>query len=226
LTIARLLLGVHLSCALGAAVAFWVAARAFKGGPVHRTAGEWFRWLIYTAAATGAVLAFGADRATMWLVLYVLLIIVAPLHHGLAVVRAGPVPARVRSRAHAWLNIAAMIASAALLGGVVAWQQWLALAIVPAGFVIGLRNLSYAGRVTVAHPDEWEREHLTSMLTAGIMVHTALLVFGTSKTLGLELTGLPALLPWIAPAAIGLPLIAWLRSRRQSRDFLEEVDKT
>jgi hypothetical protein len=225
LTIARLLLGVHLSCALGAAVAFWVAARAFKGGPVHRAAGEWFRWLIYTAAATGGVLAFAADRETMWLVLYVLLIIVAPTHHGLAVVRAGPVPARVRSRVHAWLNVTSIVASAGFLGVVVAWQQWLALTLVPAGFVIGLRNLSYAGRLTVAHPDEWEREHLTSMLTAGITVHTALLVFGTSTTLGLELTGALAMLPWIAPAAIGLPVIAWLRTRRLSPDFLEEVDK-
>jgi hypothetical protein len=225
LTIARLLLALHLSCAFGGTAAFWVAASSFKGGPVHRAAGDWFSRFMYAAAATGGVLAFRADRLTTWLVLYVLLVIVTPTQHALAVIRAGPVPARLRSRWHAALNLASMVGSAALLAVVVAWEHWIALPVVPAGFIIGLRNLGYAARRS-ARPDEWEREHLTSTLTAGIAVHTALLVFGTNRSLDLELTGAVALLPWIGPAAIGLPVIAWLRSRRTSRIFLEEVDKT
>jgi hypothetical protein len=216
-------LGVHLLCAIGSSVAFWVAACAFKGGPIHRSAGEWFRWLVYAAAAAGAALALGADRSTAWIALYVLLIIVAPTQHGLAVVRAGPIPARVRSPVHAVLNVTSMIATPALLAAVIVWEQWIALTIVPAGFVIGVRNMGYAG-LTAARPDAWEREHLTSTITAGITIHTALFVFGTSRTLGLELDGALALVPWIAPAATGLPIILWLRARRLSRDFLEEVD--
>ena len=87
--------------------------------------GRAFSLAIYATAVTGGMLAIAgllapgwghradttlaaarhAEWQTMWLVLYVLLIIVGPVQHGLAVVAAGPNPARVRSRAHAGVNI-------------------------------------------------------------------------------------------------------------------------
>jgi hypothetical protein len=233
------LLRIHLLAALTATIAFWVAGLAPKGGRSHRSAGKLFSRLIYAAAVTGGVLAVtelaaptlvhpidpavSADivasstrtnRQTMWLVLYVLLIIVAPVQHGLAAVSAGPTPARVRSRSHAALNIASMLGTLLILGASVVWQQWLFLIVMPIGFAVGLRNLNYASRSS-ATPREWEREHLTSLLTAGITLHTAFFVFGTSRTLGWQLHGISALLPWTIPALIGLPLILWLRARRR-----------
>ena len=97
------------------------------------------------------------------------------------------------------------------------WQRPLYFLLVPAGFVVGLRNLSYAGRPR-ATPAEWEREHLTSQLTAGISLHTALYVFGTSRTLGWSVQGWSALLPWVMPAVAGLTAIVWLRRARRPRD--------
>ena len=82
--------------------------------------------------------------------------------------------------------------------------------IVPIGLIVGLRNMHYASR-TSATPDEYRREHLTSLLTAGITLHTAFLVFGSSRSLGLHLPGMLQLLPWVLPALVGLPVIAWLR---------------
>jgi hypothetical protein len=38
-----------------------------------------------------------------------------------------------------------------------------------------------------------------------------LLVFGTARTLGWQLQGWHVWLPWILPAAIGLPILLWLR---------------
>ncbi len=162
---------MHLACALGATAAFWVAGFSFKGGPRHRSAGEWFRRLIYAAAFTGGVLALAgiavpawghpmqpgqtadawadalqAHRQTMWVVLYVLLIIVAPAQHGIAVVAAGPSPARVRSRLHATLNLSCLAGTVLLLAASVTWQRWIFLTLAPIGFTIGLRNLSYASR--------------------------------------------------------------------------------
>jgi hypothetical protein len=234
----RALLSVHLACAFGATVAFWVAGVSFKGGPLHRAAGEWFRRLIYAAAFTGGALALAgivvpawghpmqpgqtsdvwaetlrAHRQTMWVVLYVLLIIVAPAQHGVAVVAAGPTPARVRSRLHAALNLSCLAGTVLLLAASVVWQRWIFLTLAPIGFAIGLRNVSYASRASATSID-WEREHLTSLVTAGVTMHTALLVFGTSRTLGLVLTGPAGLLPWVLPAVIGLPIVLWLRARR------------
>lgn len=234
------LLRVHLMCALGAMALFWIAAVTSKGGRRHRAAGRWFSRLIYAAAVTGGLLAViqliapslvrPADptlaaevvaaarqqtRQTMWLVLYVLLLIVTPVQHGLAVVAAGPAPPRMRSRPHATLSLLSMIGSVLLLPAAVMWQQPFYLALVPIGFIVGLRNLSYAARPQ-ATPVEWEREHLTSLITAGIGLHTTFLVFGTSRTLGWRLEGWSGWLPWIGPAVVGVPVILWLRSRRRA----------
>ena len=219
-------------------MAFWVAAFSVKGGPFHRLAGTWFLRLIYAAAFTGGALALSgiafptwghprqpgqtaeawaalldAHRQTMWVVLYVLLIILAPAQHGVAVVGAGPVPARVRSRLHATLNLMCLAGTVLLLAACVVWQRGIFVTLVPIGFAIGLRNMSYASRRS-ATPRDWEREHLTSLITAGVTVHTALVVFGASRTLGLAFTGPSELLLWILPTAIGLPIAWWIRSTR------------
>lgn len=234
----RLLLSVHLACALAATAAFWFSAFSRKGGPFHRASGVWFQRLIYAAAVTGGVLALvgiaapawshpiepgetpdrWADalrthRQTMWVVLYLLLIIVAPTHHGLAVVAAGPVPARIRSRLHATLNLLCLFSTMLLLVAAVVWQRGTFLVVAPIGFAIGLRNMSYASRSSATSID-WEREHLTSLLTAGVTTHTALLVFGVTRTAGLAPSVSSELLLWVLPALVGAPAIVWLRSRR------------
>lgn len=227
------LLAFHLTCAFLAIALFWVAAAALKGGRPHRRAGAWFSRAVYVTAATGAAMAVAgllapdwshplatvdpaarqAGRQTMWLVLYVLLIVVAPVQHGLAVVAASTQPARVRSRTHAALNIASMVGSLALLSATVIWQRWIFLIVMPVGFIVGLRNMAYASLQT-ATPRAQRQEHLTSLVTAGITLHTALFVFGTSRTLGWEMTGLTQLWPWTLPALVGLPAIVYLRTRR------------
>jgi hypothetical protein len=234
----RLLLSVHLACALAATTAFWLSAFSSKGGPVHRAAGTWFRRFIYGAATTGGVLAiagivapawghpqgpeltaeqlanaFAQHRQTMWVVLYLLLLIVAPAHHGTAVIAAGPAPARLRSRLHATLNLSCLAGAVVLLAACVVWQRWIYLILAPVGFVVGVRNMSYASRAS-ATPSEWEREHLTSLITAGMTVHTALIVFGVTRTLGVDLSTPGEVLLWLLPAFVGAPAIVWLRSRR------------
>jgi hypothetical protein len=232
------LLSVHVACALGATVAFWSAAFSGKGGPFHRASGAWFQRLIYAAACTGGALALAgivapawghpigpgqtpehwadalrAHRQMMWVVLYLLLIIVTPAQHGLAVVAAGPVPARIRSRLHATLNLSCLAGTVLLLAASVVWQRATFLTVAPIGFAIGLRNMSYASR-TAATSRQWEREHLTSLLTAGAVMHTALLVFGVTRTFEVA-PSLPAELAlWVLPALVAAPAIVWLRSRR------------
>lgn len=211
------LLRLHLACAFAATLTFWVAAVSAKGGRTHRGAGRWFARFVYAAAATGGVLALAAlvsaepaTRQLMWLALYVLLIIVAPVQHGLAVVAAGPQPRRLRTWPHASLSLLAMLGSVLLLPALVIWQHPTWLVVAPIGFLIGLRQLAYAARAS-ATPAEWRREHLTSQLTSGITLHTTLLVFGTLRSLQWSLEGWQAWVPWLLPALIGVPLILWLR---------------
>jgi hypothetical protein len=242
------LLRLHLTCAFGATAVFWIAAASRKGGARHRAAGRWFARLICAAAILGGALAIaqlvspqmvrpaeyvgttGADAAAevartrqmMWLILYVLVIIVAPVQHGLAVIRAGPLPVRVRSRLHAGLSLAGLAGTVLLIPAAIAWQQWTFLVVAPVGFIVGVRNLSYASRPFAA-PSEWQREHLTSLLTAGITLHTAFVVLGLSRLLGVTTSGWMQVVPWALPALIGLPVLAWIRPRWTSAKAVQSA---
>lgn len=58
----------------------------------------------------------------------------------------------------------------------------------------------------------WFCKHLECMLGTGIAFYTAFLVFGASRWLehmGINLPGAWAILPWILPSLVGLPLISW-----------------
>jgi hypothetical protein len=216
------LVAVPLILAAGAIVTFWVAAAAEKGGGFHRSAGRWFSRLIYAAAATGSAFALAqlaasvsgaavtSNRHLTWLVLSLLVVIVAPVQHGVAVIAAGSAPARVRSRGHLLLNLAAVVGAVPLFAAAIVWHAWPFLLVVPAGFVVGLRNMHYAGRAS-ATGGEWEQEHLTSLITAGIALHTACLGLASTVWPNLIGPGLWRLGPWMAPALIGLPAIWWLR---------------
>jgi hypothetical protein len=57
------------------------------------------------------------------------------------------------------------------------------------------------------------------MITAGISLHTVMLVFAVSRTMGMTLHGWVALAPWTVPALIGVPTIFIVRSRWCPRTF-------
>lgn len=205
--------------ACAATACFWPAVLAGKGGRLHCSAGRLFAQCVYAtawaglAAALAGMVATAETRQTMWPVFYVVLVLVAPVQHGLAVVRAGASPAAVRSRRHAWLNLLAMAGGVLLLAVAVYAQRWIVLVLTPLGFAIGLRNMSYAGRAA-ATPGECEAEHLTSMITAGSVLHTMLLVWISHGAVFVPRhVGEPLL--WIAPAVVGFSAIAWLRARRR-----------
>jgi hypothetical protein len=227
------LLALHLAAAFAALAAFWTAAASFKGGARHRRAGRWFAWLIYTAAALGATLAVvGVVRPSLLsvsdpqhvergrqlsvLILYLLLVIIAPVQHGIRVVGAGAAPGRVRSLPHLVVNTLLLLGAFAMLAAGVVWRGWPFVFAAPAGFAIGLRNLNFANR-TQAAPLDWEREHLTSLITAGIAIHTAFLALTSARWPALLGSGALNLIPWLGPTAVGLPMIVWLRSTRQVR---------
>ena len=62
----------------------------------------------------------------------------------------------------------------------------------------------------------WMYEHLGAMLGSGIAFHTAFAVFGMNRLFEINLGGWFAIVPWILPAAIGIPAITiWTRHYRR-----------
>lgn len=217
----RLALGAHLACAFGAAALFWVPLFAAKGGALHIKAGRLYCRLIYLTALTGAPLAVlmlvaarePAAAHTAAFLGYLLTILVMPVYHGVRVVRARDGRARVGSPLHTALALSGIAGGLLLGAAAIAWREWPFVLMSPVGPVLGVRALLYARGGRSAG---WRVEHIIFMVMSGIAVHTAMLVFGTTRTLEMTFTGAAAYLPWLLPTVIGLPLLV-LRLRQERR---------
>ena len=209
----RLVLGAHLACAFGATALFWVPVFAAKGGRLHVRAGRLYARLIYATALTGAPLALlllvsapdPATTRTAAFLAYLVTILVQPVFHGVRVARARAGGA-VGSPLHTALSLAAMAAGLAIGAAAIAWREWPFLLVSPIGPVMGLRALLYSSRLSFPR---WREEHIVAMAVSGIAVHTAMLVFGTTRTLHMTFTGAAAYVPWLLPAVLGVPLLLW-----------------
>ena len=63
---------------------------------------------------------------------------------------------------------------------------------------------------------QWWYEHMDQMLSCGIAYHTAFVIFGATRLLGIEEQTIWTVIPWVIPAAIGMPAIYfWTRYYRK-----------
>ena len=225
---------IHIVVGFVGLAAFWVPVVARKGGPAHRAAGKVFRYsaMIVVAAAGLAVVlhslralseghSVSADPAG-WSFLvflgYLALVTGGILSHGFGVLREKRDLTELNTpyrRAIAWAMIGASIF-------IVAWALYwqppnaiLLYALSPVGIGNGLGIMAVLdGRR--AGPGQWKLEHLNALLGCGIAFHTAFAVFGMSRFLPVQLPGAWQVLPWILPAAIGIPAsIIWTRYYRR-----------
>jgi hypothetical protein len=220
-----------IACAIAATATFWAAAILRKGSRLHIGAGRWFARIVHATAATAAPLAVIAlvwpslvsgsaapalVRHLIWLGAYLLFIIVTAVQHGVAAVAAGPLPMTMRSHRHAALNTGAIVSTVLVFPVAIIWQAWMLLFVTPVGFIVGLRNMLYASRPP-ATPQQWQREHLTSLITAGMTLHAALVVL--VLLIRPDRFGTGWLWMWfVAPWAVGLLICGWLRAAWQPRE--------
>ena len=223
----------HIAFGFVGLAAFWVPLFARKGGPLHRRAGSVFRYcaVVVIAAAGLAVIihslraiigghSVSADPAGWSFLLflgYLALVTGGILSHGFGVLRqkrdltALDTPYR---RATAWSMIGA---SVFIVGWAIYWQPSNAIllyALSPIGIGNGFGILAVL-RGRRAGPGQWKLEHLNALIGCGIAFHTAFAVFGMSRFLPVQLPGAWQVLPWILPAAIGIPAsIIWTRYYR------------
>ena len=240
LTTYHLILALHVTAGLIGLAAFWTPALVRKGGAAHVQVGRVFYWCTCIIAATGTVMAalllavplavkpvppdVGVERAeavargirlTAPFLFYLVLITFAPVYHGVRVLATRRAPEQLRTPFHTALHVVTIAASA----GMIALGLWtnrpVFLALSPIGFLIGFGDLRFARR---PYPSRmaWWYEHMNSMLGGGIAFHTAFLVLGSGRLLGISLDGAWAVLPWLLPTIIGVPASAiWTRYYRR-----------
>ncbi|MDH3665050.1 MAG: hypothetical protein OEU92_34390 [Alphaproteobacteria bacterium] len=225
---------IHVIFGFAGLAAFWVPIVTRKGGVNHVRFGRIFVWSAYVVLA-GAALALGIRFVTlsgqgigpednpglyafMIFLAYLTLVTFVTVRHGMTVLRHKRDPAAVGTSINAMLAYAAIVASAALIAYaliVAPPNLILLLALSPIGLGVGTGNLRYM-RNPPASPRAWMYEHLGAMIGAGIAFHTAFAVFGSSQLFDIGLEGWLAVIPWIAPAAIGIPAtIIWTRHYRR-----------
>lgn len=247
-TIHEWLRTAHIACGFIGLAAFWLPVLARKGQALHITAGRVFVWaghvVVSTAIATALlrliwpvevarlpadvspeVVARVVEQSRVFgaFLLYLGIITLTGLHHGMAVLKARrsgrPLRTPVHSALH-WLCIGSSIVVIAL--GL--WfTQPILLALSPIGILGGLEGLRYARRVAPSRMSWWY-EHMNAMIGTGIAFHTAFFVFGARQLFGLTGEGLLAVVPWLLPTAIGVPALAvWTKHYR--RKFGELPDQ-
>jgi len=225
---------VHVVFGFAGLFAFWIPVFATKGAVNHVRFGKFFVWSAYVvlAAATLALVTrtvelFGrgigpADQPQLFAFIvflaYLTLVTFVTVRHGMAVLRHKREPAALRTQPNIVLAYSAIAASVAIIFYALILSppnKILLFALSPIGLGAGFGNLRYM-RSSSLSPREWMYEHLGAMLGSGIAFHTAFAVFGSNRLFDIGLTGWVAVIPWIAPAAIGIPAITlWTRHYRR-----------
>jgi hypothetical protein len=226
-TIAVVLWG-HIAVAFTGIAAFWVPVFARKGGSLHRFFGEVFAWCAYLVNGSALVVTVlrllqmitgtasmaedpEAGGLTVFLG-YLAIVTLACIRQAVRVIETRDDPRALRTPFHEALAMASMLGSVVVAAvALIFWSRLsiLFLLLSPVGLFWGGHVLRYM-RKPPAHPRAWLFEHMTAMLGAGVAFHTAFAVFGLGRLFGLAPQGGLWFLPWIVPAAIGVPvMVLW-----------------
>jgi hypothetical protein len=241
----KIVLALHVIAGLIGLAAFWTPAVVRKGGVTHTRVGRVFYWCTCAIAGTGLVMAallalaplavhppptaVSAERAaiiareirlTAPFLLYLVLITFTPVYHGVRVLATRRTPERLRTPFHTALHLTTIAASVGMIGLGLSTGRPVYVALSPIGFLIGFGDLGFARR-PYPSPMAWWYEHMGSMIGGGIAFHTAFLVLGAGRLLGIPLDGAWAIVPWLLPTIIGVPASGiWTRYYR--RKFRED----
>jgi hypothetical protein len=231
---------VHVTFGAIGLFAFWVPVFAKKGAVNHIRFGKAFVWSAYVVLAAAAIAlstrlvdlaqqGIGpSDKPTLFAFItflgYLTFVTFVIVRHGMKVLQSKGDPAALRTP----LNIALAYGALAAGVGIILYgfvfdppNKILLFALSPIGLGNGYGQLRYMKAVGLSRR-AWMYEHLGAMLGSGIAFHTAFAVFGASRLFDIGLTGWVSIIPWVAPAVIGIPAIT-IWTRHYQRKFGELV---
>ncbi len=210
--------------------AFWVPIVSKKGGTRHVTFGKIFLYSAYVVlGSAGISVVYRLSRSLLagvgpaqepvlfsFLLFlgYLALVTFVIVHHAIGVLRTKDNPDALATGFNIFLGRLAILASVALIVYTMIVQppvMILLYALSPIGFSAGWGIHKYLSGNRPSNR-QWLYEHLGGMLGAGIAFHTAFAVFGVAQIWDFRLEGWVAVIPWLTPAALGIPAtIVWTR---------------
>jgi hypothetical protein len=229
---------VHVVFGAVGLLAFWVPIFTKKGAVNHVRFGKIFVWSAYIVLGAAAIALATrsvsmiqqgvglAERpeliAFMVFLGYLTFVTFVIVRHGMQVLQSKPDATQIRTPLSVALSYGAIAASIGIILYALMLNpgnKILLLALSPIGIGNGYGQLRYMSRKQTS-PRAWLYEHLGAMLGSGIAFHTAFAVFGITRLFDLGFTGWVAIIPWIAPALIGIPAIT-IWTRHYQRKFGE-----
>ena len=253
-TIHDLVRALHISTGFVGLAAFWIPVFARKGGRLHVGAGRVFVWCAYVVALTAigstswALLhpsSWAGRPGTLTLVevpaseiMFVAilgflgLLLLASVEWGLRATRTRRQPDQFAGWRLRALSLAQVAAGVALFvfGVFHVFRSGGGPFLIP--MALGAFGIAgyFEDRRFLANPRPtpmaWWYKHMETMGGSGIAFHTAFLVFGGQRLFdGALMQGTWSFLPWILPAAIGIPALhIWTRYyKRKFGELPEQV---
>lgn len=228
LTVFHTLVVMHIVTGAFGLVAFWIPVFGRKGSGTHRRFGHWF---INTMLATGAIamamatLTLIAPDATHpqlrshtlfsdpqqiraifgWMMLYLAILTVNLAWQGKLALANRFHPQNNRAWHNLMSQLLLTLAAANCVWQGVSAQQWMMPGIALVGFATVGTNLWFVYKRRHAATD-YLKEHIKSLVGAGISVYTAFFAFGAVRLMP-ELALTPGL--WAIPLITGLTLIVY-----------------
>lgn len=228
------LVRIHIVAGFVGLAAFWIPVFARKGGRAHVRAGRIYTWCAYVVAVTALIVA-GGRIVTHWahgvgvgerpdlygfplFLGYLGVATLAMVRQAIRTVATRRAPETLRTPFHealAWASIAGSVIVIVFALGVWSGLSPVLLGLSPVGLFTGRNMLRLMHNPGAEHMG-WFYSHMASMLGGGIAFHTAFLVFGAQRLLEYEIAGPLRIVPWILPAAVGIPAIRiWTRYYRR-----------
>ncbi|WP_223788841.1 hypothetical protein [Marinicella meishanensis] len=209
---------------------FWVPLLSKKGSPLHRKLGKIWIWLARVVLGTAFLgilmympglieqgrtpFSHPNDYAFLFFLGYLSVVTFIVTLYAVDVLRHKKDISQLATPNMKSLAYLCIVTSVFIVWYALAYEpntKIVLLALSPVGFTTGWGMLSYmAGK----QPSQraWLYEHLGSVIGAGIAFHTAFAVFGMTRIFDIGLTGWVAVIPWVLPAAIGIPgSVLWRR---------------
>ncbi len=213
---------------------FWIPIFSKKGGKIHRQLGKYWTWLarvVVLSALAGLFLYIPQiieknispnNYAFLLFLGYLSIVTYIIVSYGVAVLKSKKDPTSMNTPY--WNIMACLSATVSVFIIFFALivkpdSKVILLALSPIGFSVWYGIIKYI-KGKYSSNKQWLYEHLGSMLGAGIAFHTAFAVFGVTRLFDIGISGWIAVIPWILPAAIGIPAqIIW--TKHYQRKFKE-----
>jgi hypothetical protein len=207
---------LHAVCGLVALIAFWMAAFAKKGSPLHVRVGKIYLLsmlgIVITALPMAAIIASRGKPGIATFLAYLVVITVSSMWVGRQAIRSKRDQTAFRSRGYALVAVLNLVASAATFIVGLQMSEVLLMGFSIVGFHNGTSMLIRRSR-PLAMTRWWMKEHIAAMLGCGVATHIAFLAIGMGRVidmLGIKPPGWYGLIAWFGPLVVALVSGIWL----------------